>query len=125
MGIESHVLFPGFLPVEQLPGLYQAADIYMISSAVELQSITTLEALATGLPIVAADARALPELVEDSRNGFLAPPGDVRTFAQALVALVQAPERAKAMGDLSRIRPEGHSLFEVALRHEALLARVA
>jgi glycosyltransferase involved in cell wall biosynthesis len=125
LGIESHVSFPGYLPVEQLPRLYQAADVYMISSAVELQSITTLEALATGLPIVAADARALPELVEDGHNGFLAPPGDVRSFAQALIALIRAPKRAKAMGDLSRIRAEGHSLAVVALRHEALLERVA
>jgi len=41
----------------------------------ELQSIATLEAMASGLPVVAANAVALPELIEDGRNGVLFPPG--------------------------------------------------
>jgi 1,2-diacylglycerol 3-alpha-glucosyltransferase len=123
--IEDRVTFPGYLPIERLPQLYQAADVYCITSAVELQSITTLEAIATGLPVVAANARALPELVEDNRNGFLASPGDAGAFARGLEKLLSAPERAREMGALGRKRAQEHSLSAVARRHEALLERVA
>ncbi len=125
LGLEGSVTFPGYLPHERLPHLYQAADAYCITSAVELQSITTLEALASGLPVVAARALALPELVEDGHNGFLAAPGDAASFARALVTLLQSPARARAMGALGRQRAAEHSLGAVAKRHEQLLARAA
>jgi glycosyltransferase involved in cell wall biosynthesis len=125
LGIEQHVTFPGYYPVAQLPRLYQSASVYCITSAVELQSISTLEALASGLPVVAAQARALPELVEDGVNGYLARPGDPQAFAAALVRLVRAPELGQCMGAAGRRRAEEHSLGVVARRHEQLLLRVA
>lgn len=125
LGIACRVTFPGYLPVEKLPKLYQAADVYCMTSAVELQSISTLEAMATGLPVVAARARALPELVADGMNGYLAAPGDVEEFASGLVRLLQAPARGGAMGAEGRKVAEQHSLDAVAGRHYALLRRVA
>jgi 1,2-diacylglycerol 3-alpha-glucosyltransferase len=125
LGLHERVIFPGYLPLSHLPRLYQAADVYCITSAVELQSITTLEAIASGLPVVAADALALPELVEGGHNGFLAPPGDVASFARALLMLLQAPLKAREMGARGRVRAGEHSLAAVARRHEELLARTA
>ncbi len=122
LGIGSRVSFPGYLPCSQLPRLYQAADVYCITSAVELQSITTLEALASGLPVVAAHARALPELVDEGVSGYLAAPGDAEAFARGLVAVLGHPEGARTMGAAGRKRAEEHSLDAVARRHEALLA---
>jgi glycosyltransferase involved in cell wall biosynthesis len=113
------------LPTDCLPRLYQAADVYCITSAVELQSITTLEAIATGLPVVAADALALPELVVDGYNGFLAAPGDANSFARGLLALLRSPDEAPLMGVRGRERACNHSLDTVARRHEDLLTRVA
>jgi glycosyltransferase involved in cell wall biosynthesis len=125
LGIARNVSFPGYLPLARLPRLYQAADVYCITSAVELQSITTLEALASGLPVVAANAGALPELVEDRGNGYLATTGNVSEFAHALKALLGSPACARAMGASGRRRAESHSLGAVAERHEALLRNTA
>ena len=88
LGIESWVTFPGYVPFDRLPRLYQAADVYFMASTVELQSISTLEALASGLPVVAAAAGALPELVHNGENGFLVAPGDVKAFAAALCTVL-------------------------------------
>jgi glycosyltransferase involved in cell wall biosynthesis len=125
LGVADRVTFPGYLPVERLPLLYQAADIYFMTSAVELQSISTLEAMASGLPVVAADSGALPELVRDGETGYLARAGDVDGFAAALRRLLDDPARARCMGRAGRVRAESHSLGSVARRHEALLTAVA
>ena len=53
--------FLGYLP-EDIPRLYRIADLFIIASVAELQSIVTMEAMASGLPVIAADAMALPEL---------------------------------------------------------------
>jgi 1,2-diacylglycerol 3-alpha-glucosyltransferase len=125
LGIGTQVLFPGYYPLEHLPRLYQAADVYCITSAVELQSISTLEAMASGLPVVAANARALPELVLDGVNGYLAPPGDERRFADALLRILSQPTLARAMGGEGRERAEQHALDAVAATHLRLLQDTA
>ena len=125
LGLAGRTTFPGYLPAADLPLLYQSADVYCMASAVELQSITTLEALACGLPVVAANAGALPELVHHGENGLLAAPGDVDAFASAMAAILSRPERAAAMGRQGRARAETHSLGVVAHRHVGLLERTA
>jgi 1,2-diacylglycerol 3-alpha-glucosyltransferase len=101
MDLEGHVHFLGFVPEEDLPALYRHSDIFTIASDVEVQSIPTLQAAATGLPIVAADAAALPELVENNKNGFLVAPGDPDAFAAAFREILDDPERAEAFGQAS------------------------
>lgn len=71
LSIASAVTFAGFVPDEDLANLYAIAQCFIIAGTVELQSIVTMEAMASGLPILAADALALPELVHDGDNGFL------------------------------------------------------
>jgi 1,2-diacylglycerol 3-alpha-glucosyltransferase len=101
LGLHDHVHFLGFVPEEDLPALYRHVDIFTIASDVEVQSIPTLQAAATGLPIVAADAGALPELVENGKNGFLAPPDDAAAFAAAIRKILDDPQRAEAFGQAS------------------------
>jgi 1,2-diacylglycerol 3-alpha-glucosyltransferase len=92
LGMQDHIHFLGFVPEEDLPSIYRHSDIFAIASDVEVQSIPTLQAAATGLPIVAADAAALPELVHDHQNGFLVPPGDPKGFAEAIHKILNNPE---------------------------------
>ena len=88
----------------------------------ELQSITTLEATASGLPIIAARAGALPELVEDGINGYLVDPSDIQGFARAMATVLANPEANETMGRASRKQAERHAIGAVAHAHEALLA---
>lgn len=91
------VRFLGFIPEADMPAIYRACDCFAIASTYEVQSLPTLQALATGLPVVAADAVALPEIVKDGVNGYLVPPGDPRAVADAIVRVLSDPERAAAM----------------------------
>jgi 1,2-diacylglycerol 3-alpha-glucosyltransferase len=101
LGLQNCVHFLGFVPEKDLPGLYRQCDIFAIASDVEVQSIPTLQAAATGLPIVAAKAAALPELVENNTNGYLVPPGDPSAFASAIQKILDRPELAARFGEAS------------------------
>jgi len=101
LGVQDCVHFLGFVPEEDLPGLYRVCNLFAIASDVEVQSIPTLQAAATGLPIVAANAAALPELVEDDTNGYLVPPDDPGAFASAFQKILGRPELAARFGQAS------------------------
>ncbi len=124
LGVSAAMRFAGFVPDDELPRQYQAATIFAMPSPVELQSIATLEAMASGLPIVAADAMALPELVKDGENGFLFPPGDPQALADRIATLLAEPECAARMGRASRTRAEGHRIDLTLAAFESLYQSV-
>jgi glycosyltransferase involved in cell wall biosynthesis len=84
LGVSERVRFLGFIPGADLPGLYRLADVFAIASEAELQSLVTMEAMASGLPVVAVNAGALGELVHPGENGFLTRPGLVGDVAGSL-----------------------------------------
>ncbi|MEA3341571.1 MAG: glycosyltransferase, partial [Chloroflexota bacterium] len=98
LGLSERVCFTGFVPHEQLPALYQAADLFATGSTIETQGLVVLEAAACGLPVVAVDALALPEAVHHTVNGFLSPPGDEAALAQHLACLVADASLRQHMG---------------------------
>jgi len=101
LGLQERVHFLGYVPEEDLPAIYRASDLFSIVSVCEVQSIPTLQALATSLPVVAADAVALPEIVHDGINGFLIPPQNPRALAVAWASILQNQEVAARMGQES------------------------
>jgi len=90
LGIADRVTFHGRISDEELRALYSRASVFAIASIAELQSIATMEAMASALPIVAADAVALPHLVHDGENGYLFAPGDVDALAARLTDVLTA-----------------------------------
>ena len=80
----KNVLFTGFIPDNQLPDYYKAASVFAFPSTYETQGIVVLEAMAAATPVVAANARAIPEFVEDGKTGFLFEPGNARDFAEKI-----------------------------------------
>jgi glycosyltransferase involved in cell wall biosynthesis len=84
------VTFHGHTSEEELRALYSRATVFAIASIAELQSIATMEAMASGLPIVAANAVALPHLVHDGENGYLFTPGDDDELAARLTDVLTA-----------------------------------
>jgi 1,2-diacylglycerol 3-alpha-glucosyltransferase len=101
LGLQDRVHFLGFVPEEDLPALYRHSDIFAIASDVEVQSIPTLQAAATGLAIVAVAAGALPELVKHDTNGYLVPSGTPAAFADAFRKLIDNPGLAEKLGQAS------------------------
>ena len=92
LGINDRVIFHGRVSDARLRRLLTGATLFAMPSTAELQSISTMEAMASGLPIVAADAMALPHLVRDGENGFLFPPNDVSALADRLEKILRLPE---------------------------------
>ncbi|MEV4668895.1 glycosyltransferase [Microbacterium sp. LWO12-1.2] len=90
LGLADRVTFHGRTSDEELRALLSRASLFVIASIAELQSIATMEAMASALPIVAADAVALPHLVHDGENGYLFPPGDADALAARLTDVLTA-----------------------------------
>ncbi len=125
LGLGARAVFLGYVPDGDLPALLHSADIFAMPSEVELQSIATLEAMATGRPVLAANARALPELVRDGVNGYLFRPGDADDAARAMVRLAGERWRWPAMGAASLAIARSHALPRTIASYEALYRRLA
>jgi glycosyltransferase involved in cell wall biosynthesis len=122
--LEDRVHFLGFVPEEDLPAMYRASDLFAIASECEVQSIPTLQAAATGLPIVAVDAAALPDLVNEGVNGHLVPPGNPEAIADAALDILGDRERAQTMSRASLETSRGHSEAATFDAHESLYEHV-
>ncbi|MDI2097961.1 glycosyltransferase [Ruicaihuangia caeni] len=107
LGIRDRVHLAGRVSEEYLKEQLRRASVFAMPSIAELQSIATMEAMASGLPVVAADAMALPHLVHDGENGYLYQPGNIEEFAQRLTDVLTASDR-------ERERMQKHSLRIVA-----------
>jgi glycosyltransferase involved in cell wall biosynthesis len=92
LGVADRVQFDSYVTNEFLREALTRAKVFAMPSTAELQSIATMEALATALPVVAANALALPHLVHDGENGYLFEPGDVEEFAARLTDVLTMPE---------------------------------
>ncbi|RFA11196.1 glucosyl transferase [Subtercola boreus] len=92
LGVDDRVHFSGYVTEEELREAYTKATVFGMPSIAELQSIATMEAMASGLPVVAANAMALPHLVKDDVNGFLFAPGDSQQMADRLERLLRLPQ---------------------------------
>lgn len=86
--IVRHVTFTGKVSDEDLEALHRVGTVYCMPSPAELQSIATLEAMASGQPIVAVDAGALRELCQDQRNGFLCEKDNVEQMRSGIIKII-------------------------------------
>jgi len=102
MKLKNQVTFPGFIEEKEFPHLYHLGDLFAISSPAELQSLVTLEALASGLPIVVANAAALPELVEEGKDGYTFKVNNPRDMADKVVTILKDEKLRKSMAKYSR-----------------------
>jgi glycosyltransferase involved in cell wall biosynthesis len=99
--VYDNVVFTGFINDDDLPRVYAACDVFCNAGIAELQSIVTLEAMATGKPVIAANAMALPYLVHNGVNGYTFEPGDIQTLAARLIELLTEQTKREAMGQKS------------------------
>ena len=121
LGIRSKVHFAGKVPEEYLKRQLQRATVFAMPSTAELQSIATMEAMASGLPVVAADAMALPHLVHDGLNGYLFEPTDVDEFAARLNdVLTASPEELERLKRESLRIVSAHDIQRTLTTFESL-----
>lgn len=92
----------GFVDRETLATLYASADLCVLPSKTETCGLVALEAMASGLPLVAANAGGLKESVRHRETGFLVSPDDPRAYADAIVELVDQPLERRDFGAAAR-----------------------
>lgn len=128
-GVEEHVTFTGLLDDQTFPLIYRAVDVFAIPSEAELQGIVLLEAAASGLPLVGANAFAIPEIVHHGENGFLHQPGDPQDMADRLEAVLLDETIRHSMGmrslELARHHDIGHCITQTESIYDTLLERRA
>lgn len=87
---------------EEVPDLLNAMDVYVQPSLGEGMSNTLIEAMATGLPVLATRVGGNPEIIEDSRTGWLFAPGDIGSLANHLEQLFRGIESRRVLGSAAR-----------------------
>ncbi len=85
LGIENKVVFLGAR--FDIPGLMKAMDVFVLPSLQEGFPRTLIEAMYTGLPVVASDISGIPEIVREGEDGFLVPPGDPEALKNRILEL--------------------------------------
>lgn len=103
-GLEQSVRFLG--EVRDVPRILQRASMFVLPSLTEGISLTVLEAMASGLPVVATHVGGNPEVVVAGETGLLVPPGSPQELAGAIEELHSDPDRAHKMGFAGRQRVE-------------------
>ena len=121
----DRVRFHGLVSDGDLLAAYGRADVFCMPGIAELQSLATLEAMAAGLPVIAADAMALPHLVHHGRNGYLYTPGDATELSGYLAMLLQDARARHAMGAESRRLVSAHGIERTLETFEGLYAQVS
>jgi len=116
-----------WLPGERrdIPEILRGLDCFVLPSLAEGISNTILEAMASGLPVIATAVGGNPELVEPGHSGELVPPGDSEALADRILAYADSPEVARAAGRNGRARAERqYSLAGMVQRYHALYERL-
>ncbi len=96
------ITLTGHLPDDAIPLAYDAADIFLNTSASDNQPQTLIEASACGLPVVSSDAGGIPDLIADGVNGLLAPVGDTNALTDAILQLLDDPDLARNLSVAAR-----------------------
>jgi glycosyltransferase involved in cell wall biosynthesis len=112
LGISDRIFFSGTPDRDTLAKRYREADIFALASWEEPCGDVFVQALASGLPIVATNVGGIPEMVEHSENGLLVPPRDPAALASAIRHLVDRPELRARMGRQNRADTEARLSWE-------------
>jgi glycosyltransferase involved in cell wall biosynthesis len=107
LAIHESVKFVGFQKDIHL--FLRKMDIFVLPSRTEALGIAILEAMAFGLPVVAARVGGIPEIVDNQETGLLYDPGNVGQLCSALAQLIEAPEKRKLLGENGK--KKAHSSF--------------
>jgi N-acetyl-alpha-D-glucosaminyl L-malate synthase BshA len=119
LGVHDAVFFLG--RIDQVAPLLASADLFLLPSDHESFGLSALEALASGVPVVASRAGGLPEVVRDGETGSLCAVGDIEGMAQASLAILQDRERWQTMSDLAaRDARERFARDDVVAQYETM-----
>lgn len=125
LGVETHFVFLGWLPNDKVRNLYLEASVFVMPSLSEAFGVALLEAMASGVPVVAAKVGGIPEFIEHEFNGLLVEPNNPEELSEAILRVLEDTDLAYRIGQQGRITaqrfsPEQmlectYSVYELAL----------
>ncbi len=117
LNLNNKIEFSGRIAHENLPEIYAEASVFVLPSLNEGMSNTMLEALATGLPIIATDTGGTKELVDEGINGFIIKMKDADDIAEKIIKLISDKNLLESMSQASRQKAESLSWKNVAEKY--------
>ncbi len=112
LGIAGNVIFTGFVPEADLPMMYHLSRCFIIASIAELLSLAALQAMASGVPVIAARAGALEELIQHGENGMLFEPGDIDGMVRFTLEIMRNDALHRKMSANSVAYSRQHNIDE-------------
>ena len=106
LGLQNYVTFPGRVDQQTLPYYYAAANVCVVPSHYEPFGLVTIEAMASGTPVVGSNVGGLQFTVEPEKTGLLCQPQDEVAFSQAIDRILSSPKWQKTLGVAARKRVE-------------------
>jgi glycosyltransferase involved in cell wall biosynthesis len=97
LGVEKNVHFLGYR--RDVPALFKCADVFAFPSRREGLGMASIEAMASGLPLVTSDKHGINDYSENGKTGFKYSPDDYRGFADGINKIISDPELARKMGE--------------------------
>lgn len=110
LGIETSVRFLGELSHSEVQKWYANVDCFVFPSVSEGFGLVLVEAMASGLPVIATRSAGALDIVEDTTSGLLVPIGDTKSLADAMCILANDSEFRQQLGDAARLRAQEFSL---------------
>jgi glycosyltransferase involved in cell wall biosynthesis len=123
LALDKHVQFLGSRG--DVPAMLAAMDVFVLTSHIEANPVSILEAMSTGRPVVATNVGSIHEAVAEGETGFLVPPGDAAKLSDRVLQLLHAPLMGHAMGVAARQAVVNRWSIEVTVRgYERLIETI-
>ncbi len=122
LGIAERVHFLGWRP--DVARIMAVCDIFCLPSLNEGMGKVLVEAMATGLPIIASNIGGIKDIVRTGENGLLVPVGDVAAWGEAIACLCRDPERRRLMGEVGRQMAPFYSSEEMIKKIDQLYRKL-
>jgi glycosyltransferase involved in cell wall biosynthesis len=123
LGVDAHTTFIDFLDWADYPNIFPLADVFVMPAESELQSIVTLEAIATGVPPVVVNKGAVPELAS-SQNGLVFEPQDSTQLANNIITILSDQQLRNTMKKNSLKLSQQHSMNVVGTLYEQVYEKI-
>lgn len=123
LGVDDKVVFTGKISDKAVQEIYSLADVYIGAGTAELQGLSVMEGMASGLPVLAVNAVALPELVKDDVNGYLFEL-DVKDLAEKMERILKDKKRLERMAEKSLEIIDEHNVEKTMDKFECIYKKV-